>query len=1027
MDPGFDGGREGPAVGDTRTVLVLTPTMDGHYFGELVAGLTREVAGAGGRLVVVITRPEGVPRDEVGVPGDFSTPVAWSLVDGVVSITTAVGRPYLQQLRDAGKAVVLSSTVMSGFAAPAAMPDNHGGTYAAVEHLIWHGHTRIGFVGNLAQQDIRERYAAYLAALTAHGLSVDAGDFFAAPDNGETGGVHAGHQMLAQPGRPTAVMVGNDGNALGLMRALTDGGMVLPRDLAIIGYDNTETGAFSLPALSSVNQRFEEVGSLAGRLVIAAMRGQDVPDAAATPPSVVLTVRSSCGCPAGGPERGLRTGARSARAPADVLREELREGLLTALDAADRWFDPPTRDAVLGTVRAAEQLMGSTEDEVEARIRALAASMLPLTSRPDLMRRVIAAVSAFVEEVAALGATTPVVSPTRVVGELWKVQAGAFLRRTEAVESAIVEQYAVDGGLLDTSTTDPRGLEWLAGTHVKAGVLALWQGEPSTGTLVVAGAYDPTGVVPDVRGMRLTAETFPPEPLISAVVAAQQEVCVVVPVRTATRDWGLLAVVGTIDTTSARETYQHWAALLCVALESQRLQEDVRRSALYDALTELPNRRLFLDRLGSAIARNRRSGTPFAVLFLDLDGFKRINDSLGHQMGDRVLAAVGERLGRELREVDTSARFGGDEFAILLHDTDADGALNLAHRVQVSLGAPLELDGADLSIGASIGIATSAADELSSEDVLRDADAAMYRAKASGQGAVVHFDDEMRARAAREQGLHAEIRVALDDAQFGVFFQPIIDLRSGCVRGLEALVRWHHPRRGLVLPEEFLPAMEETGLIVRLGHWVLDEVCRRLVEWGAQAPRVSINVSDREFWQQGMLAHVMDTLASRGLGPDRLTLEIAEGALRRHPERALRLAREIHDAGLRLQVDDVGSGYSSVEVLHGFPLDGFAIDRSVVQGLAGGDRTGELVSALVGLGAALGLDVLAEGVETDEQLSLLRRAGCAAAQGNLVAPAVAASELPDLLESVRRGRRRAIGEDAAVSVGTHGLDPTGVQ
>ncbi len=992
-------------MGDPRTVLVLTPTMDGHYFGELVAGLAREVAGAGGRLVVVITRPEGVPRDEVGVPGDFSTPVAWALVDGAVSITTAVGRPYLQQLRDAGKAVVLSSTLMSGFIAPAAMPDNRGGTTAAVEHLIGHGHTRIGFVGNLSQQDIRERYSAYLAVLAAHGLAADPGDFFAVPDNGESGGVHGARQILARPGRPTAVMVGTDGNALGLMRVLAEGGMVLPGDLAIIGYDNIERGAFSLPGLTSANQRFEEVGALAGRLVVAAMRGDEVADGVATPQSVVLTVRSSCGCPTGGPERVSVTGTRSAWPPAALLRAELREVLLSALDSADRRADARTRDAVLETVRAAEQLMESTAEGVEAGIRALATSLLPLTERPDLMRRVIAAVAVFVEEVAAVAAGAPVVAPARVVAEMWKVQAGAFLRRAEVAELAIFEQYAVDGGLLDTGGTDPRGLEWLAGTHVNAGLLALWEGEPSAGNLVIAGAYDRTGALSELTGTRLTAESFPPEPLIAAVVSAEQEVCVVVPVRTATREWGLFAVVGTIDTTSDRETYQHWAALLCVALESQRLQEDVRRSALYDTLTELPNRRLFLDRLGSAIARNRRSGTPFAVLFLDLDGFKRINDSLGHQMGDRVLAAVGERLGRELRAVDTGARFGGDEFAILLHDTDADGALTVAHRVLASIAAPLELDGADLSIRASMGIATSGGDDLSSEDILGYADAAMYRAKAVEPGAVVLFDDEMRSRAARERGLHAEVRSALDDQQFEVYFQPIVDLASGEVRGAEALVRWNHPERGLVLPEEFLPAMEEAGLVVRLGYLVLDEVCRRLVEWGPQVPRVSINLSDRQFWQQGMLAHLTGTLATHGLGTDRLTVEIAEGVLRRLPDRALQLTREIHDAGLLLHVDDFGSGSSSVEVLHRFPVDGFTIDRSVVHGLAGPDRSGELVSALLGLGAALGIGVVAEGVETAAELSFLRGAGCATGQGNLFAPALTAAELTGLLEQWAAGRR----------------------
>ncbi|MCR6494497.1 EAL domain-containing protein [Cellulomonas sp. P24] len=983
-------------VNNPTTVLVLTPSLGGHYFGELLAGLAREVAGTGGRLVVVETLTEAAPRDEAGAPGDFATPVAWSHVDGVVSITTAVGAPYLRQLRDGGRPVVLSSTLMGDFDAPVAMPDNHGGTFTAVEHLIGHGHTRIGFVGNLAQQDIRARYDAYRQALDTYDLEFDPTTVFAAPDNGESGGRSAGLALLACARRPTAMMVATDRNALGLLGVLTGAGMVLPDELAIAAFDNIEAGAFSSPPLTSVNQRFGDVGSLAGRLVMAAVRDEVVPNSVFTPQSVVLAVRASCGCSGGGHRSELLTADGSPALSPDLLRDELQDVLFTELLSGGDLVSGPAHDAVVAALAHAEHLVTSGEPVTESGIRALTVALRGLTAHPETRRRIIDAVADYAERVVAPGVHAS--ASARVSAALWKAQTGAYLSRAEATEAAITEQYVVDAGLLDTENIDPRDLGWLAGTHIKAAVLALWEGEPSDGLLDVVGTYDPGNTLPGLVASRTTVQAFPPVALIDLLAATEGEICVVVPVRTAARDWGLLAVVGTVDSTSERETYQHWAALLCAALKSQHLQQEVTRSALYDALTGLPNRRLFLERLNVAIAGRDRSGTPFAVLFLDLDGFKLINDSLGHQTGDQVLTAVGDRISHELRAVDTGSRFGGDEFAVLLHDTDPAGALQVAHRVQAALARPLDLDGPDVAIRASIGIATSSVEYASGEDILRDADTAMYRAKGDEPGTVAFFDEAMRAHAVHQQILHAEIHRALEEHQFEVFYQPIVNLTSGHTDRFEALIRWRHPDRGLVMPDEFLPAMEETGLIIQLGHWILEEVCQQLAHWGPRVVNVAINISDREFWHRDLLPRVLEALHRHQLAPDRLTLEVTEGVLMRRPETALRMMRELHQAGLRLHIDDFGTGYSSLETLHRFPVDAFKIDRSFLRSLASGDHTTELITALVGLGKSLGLAVVAEGVETGDQLTFLQSIGCATGQGYLFMPAVTSDHAEDLLE-----------------------------
>ncbi len=995
------------------TVLVLSPSLGGGFFGDVVAGLAREIVAAQGRVVAVETLQEFAPRDEAGAPGDFATPVGWSQVDGVVSLTTAVGEDYLVQLRKAGKPVVLlSSTQTEGFPAPVVRPDNHAGTTAAVEHLIGHGHKRIGFVGNLDQQDIRDRYDAYKQTLEAHGLTADPALMFATPENGETGGAAAASAVLAAPRLPSALMVATDRNAIGLMGELTKAGLDLPRDLAIVGFDNIAAATFSSPPLTTVDPGFYEVGELSGRLLLADIRGDATPNATYTPELAPLVVRESCGCdvdsrPA---EVSGNAGSRGedlpdAPVPAslEALRDSLRDVLERELRTGDPETDASTRAATTQTAQDAVHLLELGDAASPAQIRALTASLGGLASRPDTLRRFTDAMTIYAQAatsteipVAPAPAGPPPVSAW-VSAALWKAQAGAFLKQTEVTDTAIAEQYVVDAGLLDTGGADPRELRWLKGTRVTAGALALWDKGPHSGQLKIVGEYDSSNVKLKLVGTSLPCEDFPPQALVARAAASDREVCVVVPVKTRDTDWGLLAVVTEIDPTTEREQYQHWAALLCAALESQRRQEELRRSALFDALTGLPNRHLFVQQLEQALARWKRSRTPFSVLFLDLDGFKLVNDSLGHQMGDRVLQTVGADILEQLRKVDTAARFGGDEFVILLADTEPGRAMVAAKRVQAALSTVRKFDGHEIVTRASIGIASSAVGYDTAEDVLRDADAAMYRAKEVEPGTVAYFDAPMHESAQRRAQLAREVLQGLQSEQFEVLYQPIVNLESGRTDRFEALVRWHHPERGFIEPAEFLSDIEETSLIVQLGHWVLNEVCRQLAVWGPGVANVSINVSDKEFWSQNLLNQVMTTLRRHNLEPHLLTLEITESVLMRRPEMALRLMHKLHEAGLRLHIDDFGTGYSSLETLHRFPVEAFKIDRSFIQSLERGDSSGDLISSLVQLGKALGLSVLAEGVETKEQLEFLQDLGCATGQGFLFMPAVAGDEVAALL------------------------------
>jgi diguanylate cyclase (GGDEF)-like protein len=974
--------------------LVLTPTLSGDFFGDVLAGVTREVVGANGRVAVVETLKEHSTRDEAGAQGDFAMPIAWTAADSVISVTTAVDGTYLNRLREAGKPVVLlSSTQVEGFAAPEVRPDNHAGMEAVVEHLVAHGHTRIGFVGNMAQRDIAERYEAYCDVLRRHGLEVDLGLKFETPENAESGGRWAAVSVLRSSPRPTALAIATDRNAVGVMRALQSAGLNIPNDIAIAAFDNVAGGTFSTPPLTTVEARFDEVGAIAGRIALQQIRGEDVPHGTVYPSSVMFVTRGSCGC-------SIKALQQDGLTPSDEdgVADRLRGALLRDMRMGAGGSGSRLA-AVEDVVRESAQLLILGNSAPAERIEALTVRLQNLDLGPGALRRFADALTIGVnrraerEDVANSMASS---ASGRLAAAVWKAQAGAALFQAERSAAAIAEQYVVDAGLLDTSGRDPRDLHWLATTHVKAAALALWEGEPEHNQLTVVGDFS-RGQSLGLVGSTVRTEDFPPRRLIEAADPGNREVTVIVPVSARDKNWGLLAVVAKIDSVTARETYQHWAALLSAALESQRRQEEVRRSALYDGLTGLPNRQLFVRELDQAMARWQRSRAPYAVLFMDLDGFKLINDSLGHHVGDLVLQWVGKAIASQLRAEDTASRFGGDEFVVLLSDTTADDALLAALRIQDALSQVNTFDGHEVVTRASIGIASSEVAYFAAEEVLRDADAAMYRAKGSEPGSIAFFDEPMHINAKERAALAHDVVTGLHRDQFEVHYQPIVNLVTGRTDRFEALLRWRHPERGLLAPEDFLPAIEDTAFIVQLGHWVFDEVCRQIAEWGPEVVNVSVNISDKEFWSQDLLRSVLATLERHGLEPDRLTLEITESVLMRRPEMALRIMQKMHEAGLRLHIDDFGTGFSSLDTLHRFPVDAFKIDRSFIQTLASAENSAELIESLVKLGKALGLSVVAEGVETSDQLDFLRELGCATGQGFLFMPAVEPGKARELL------------------------------
>jgi diguanylate cyclase (GGDEF)-like protein/PAS domain S-box-containing protein len=454
--------------------------------------------------------------------------------------------------------------------------------------------------------------------------------------------------------------------------------------------------------------------------------------------------------------------------------------------------------------------------------------------------------------------------------------------------------------------------------------------------------------------------------------------------------------------------------------ERKNLEDKLSRHAFYDTLTGLPNRTLFMERLEHAIARRERGSQELlAVLFLDIDDFKVINDTLGHAAGDLLLASVARRLASDARAVDTPARFGGDEFTILLEGLHRpDEALAVAERIAQHLAEPIPVGDRDLTTSVSVGIGMLVEDTASAEDLVRQADIAMYRAKQDGKARARLYDDQMSVDAWRRLELDRELRRAIERSELRVHYQPVVDLETGAIVEVEALVRWQHPERGLLMPVEFVPFAESNGLITQIDSFVIREACRQVRAWGrkyASGRRigVAVNLSPREFQAPGLVDVVTGTLLDTGLEPSRLKLEITESVMMLEGRVAPSIVRSLAELGVKVAIDDFGIGYSGLDYVKRFKVNALKIDRSFVAGLGRRKEDTAIISAAVAFAKALDLEVMAEGIENRDQLELLRELGCTRVQGFLFSPAVPPAELeamlrerrPSFLPSPRSGPR----------------------
>jgi len=964
----------------TPVIGVLTPFTGGFYYGAAMAGIQRVAAARGASVVAIHTT--GLELGWSDAPDEQY--LGLDSVDGWLAVNQFQAPAFTARIRARGVPLVHVNSRDEWADGCSVLPDNRTSIRAAVRHLIEHGHRRIAFAGFLGQIDLRERHEGYVAALREAELEVDPRLLFESQANFESDGEALGQRIIAA-GRPcTALVAGTDRLALGLLTALRNAGVLVPRDLALIGFDDIEKAQLVDPPLTTVRQNFGLVAATATRTLLGhLLDGAPLPSLVRVP--TVFVARQSCGCKA---SYSLPPPPRSATLePTTELTRALLEVAAHGLgEAAATWPDARTiAELLVGISRGQGQLDGHDSNELWG---GFLEGQRDAASVDQVLTVLESAVHGWsVDDVAAQALGSALRQLRVALIRNWR---RLEIERNRYYESVAESNAKVNHALALWRPTDGMDLSWLGWTRAAYACLGLWSaasGEQPR-TLRIVGEYGAGAASERIRGTSHVPAHFPPPQLSTMIrTLGVRNVLIVVPLVSGGKNRGLLAIAAPIEV----ELLEHvgnagdWAAQLAAAFERAEVDLQLRRNAFHDSLTGLPNRAFLLERLAE-FARER-SNSRTAVLLLDLDDFKRINDSKGHQAGDQLLLEIAVRLERTIAGSGVVARLGGDEFAIALPNAASErDALQTIVALQASLSEPFSIDGDVVFTSCSIGVAFSGEEgaPASPAALLRDADTAMYRAKLQGRGGHEVFDHGMHMQAVERLRLDSRLRQALEREEFTLVYQPIVSLVSGRPIGAEALIRWAHPEQGSLSPARFLSVAEDMGLGIPIGKWVLETACRHAKSWqrdDGSLAYVSVNVSAEHVQSPGFIDFIERVLLKTELPPHALSLELVESSLANERDLTRRVLGRLLDMGVRVAIDDFGTGYSSLSYLKDFPVSVLKIDRSFVQGLPADTRDVAIATAIISMSHGLGLSVIAEGVETEGQLQALRAQGCDAVQG----------------------------------------------
>jgi diguanylate cyclase (GGDEF)-like protein len=961
---------------------VLTPFTGGFYYGAAMAGIERVAETRGATVVALQTA--GLALATSDAPEEQY--LGLDAVDGWLAVNQFEAPAFTARIRARGTPLAYVNSRAETTGGSSVLPDNHSSMRAAVRHLIEHGHRRIAFAGCLGQIDLRERYEAYLAALDEAGLAFDPALLFESQANFELEGEELGARILAAGMPCTAVVAGTDRLALGILLALRRSGRSVPKDLALVGFDDIERAQLVDPPLTTVRQDFGLVTATAtAALLDHLLDGVPLPSVLRVPTAFVR--RQSCGCLAEYDAAPPVPSARPEHAEAELVAALCTVATRDRLDRGlDAWPGARAIAALLGQVARGQATLA--DHDLNALFLEFLEGHRDAASVDQVLTVLEGHVRAWPVDPQAERALASALRQLRVA--LIRNWRHLEIERNRFYESVAEANAKINHALATWRPEASMDLSWLRWTRASYACLCLWT-EASAGgprLLEVVGEYAADGSS-ELLGSIHQPSRFPPRSVAELCTRlGQRHVFTMVSVKSAGRDRGVLAIAAPLEIELLDRVGNagDWAQQVGAALDRAETEQKLRKNAFEDALTGLPNRALLVQRLEAlTLGSAERS---FALLFLDLDDFKKINDSKGHSAGDQLLVAIAGRLERAVGASGLVARLGGDEFGVVVRCVDgARDALGQATLLQMALNAPFMLEGEVVFISCSIGVAVASEESVSAAALLRDADTAMYRAKLRGPGHCEVFRGGMHAQAVERLRLDSRLRQALERDEFTLVYQPIVSLATGRPQSAEALIRWYHPEQGLISPARFMAVAEDVGLSIPIGRWALATACRAAKSWrrdGATPGYVSVNVSAEHLLSPGFVELVEHLLVENGLGPEALGLELVERSLAHERELTIRVLGRLLDLGVRVAIDDFGTGYSSLGYLKDFPVSVLKIDRSFVAGLANDSRDGAIVNAIVTMARGLGLGVVAEGVETEQQLEALAQHGCDAVQGFLL-------------------------------------------